>query len=238
MGETYIENIKKIQDSIKPVQAIADSLTPVQTAVNNINSSQLIEYHIDLNSVHTAASNITENAERANEAIAEQNEYINVCYEFVTENDTAYDLAKIENAIKKANEAVIAAEHCEFKIETIRTEFNLSNVLSAVYQTIEAFSGINRVYKDLYETYFKAHKLLHNLFHWLIAQFGNYLEKRKEKKTHYILLESKRVLSLCPNPCIKALIIDFHEHTIPLRKCYLLRHQNRGDDSSDNYCFI
>ena len=236
MDETYIENIKKIQDSIKPVQAIADSLTPVQTAVNNFTASQTVSYSFDFNSVHAAASSIVENVERANEAIAEQKEYITERYDLFFDDDIICDSTNIENQI---NAAVTAAEQCAVTLKIIREELNLSNIVSAVMKTVDLFAGINKFYVDLYEyTREKFHDVLHNLFHWLIAQFNNFSEKIKKGKTHCIALETKRVLSLCPNPCIKALIIDFHEHTISLRKSYMLRHQNRGDDSSDNYCFI
>ena len=68
--------------------------------------------------------------------------------------------------------------------------------------------------------------------------FKEFLERRKERKEHNLLLEVKQVIILCPNPCVKSLIIDFHEHTRLIRKTYLLRNQDRGsDDSSDNYCY-
>ena len=65
-----------------------------------------------------------------------------------------------------------------------------------------------------------------------------WVDEREERKEHNLLLEVKQVIILCPNPCVKSLIIDFHEHTRLIRKTYLLRNQDRGsDDSSDNYCY-
>ena len=71
-----------------------------------------------------------------------------------------------------------------------------------------------------------------------IVIIKEFFEKREERKEHNLLLEVKQVIILCPNPCVKSLIIDFHEHTRLIRKTYLLRNQDRGsDDSSDNYCY-
>lgn len=224
MDEAYFENINRIADSLRPMQAIADSLKPMQAIAASLapyeqvyESARVVQETIantvDMSSVVEAASVVTSSLEPIIE--------------------TASAVAEIVEPVSSTIEIISETT------EVVRRTFDLSGITAAIMQTVDLFAGVGALIRESFSAlHERMHEAMHNLWHWLVAQFKEFFEKRKERKQHNLLLEVKQVIILCPNSCIKSLTIDFHEHTQLIRKTYLLRNQDRGsDDSSDNYDF-
>lgn len=224
MDETYFDNMNYIADSLLPATTLADSLKPMQAIAASLAPyeqimesamavQETISKTIDMSCVIEAANNISSSLEpiiEASTAITEMVEPISSTIEVISETT-----------------------------EVVRRTFDLTGITTAIMRAVDLFAGVGGLIQESYTSmHERMHEAMHNLWHWLVAHFTEFFEKRKERKQHNLLLEIKQVIILCPNHCVKALLIDFHEHTKLIRKTYLLRNQNRGsDDTSDNYSF-
>ena len=224
MDETFDDNMNYITAGLQPMQAIAASLEPLQSvAASLVPCEQVIESARAIQDTITSTVDISCVADAAN-ALSSSLEPI---------METVSTVADIVEPVNSTFEIISETT------EIVRRTIDLSGITAAIMRTVDLFSGIGEILNEsLSAIHDRMHEVIHNFWHWLVANFKNFFEKRKEKRQQNLLLEIKQVIILCPIPYIKSLIINFHERTQLIRKTYLLRNQDRGsDDSSDNYDF-
>lgn len=224
MDETYFENINRIADSLRPMQAIADSLKPMQAI-----AASLAPYEQVYESARVVQETIANTVDMS--SVVEAASVVSSSLEPIIE--TASAVAEIVEPVSSTIEIISETT------EVVRRTFDLSGITAAIMSAVDLFAGVGELISETVTAmHERMHETMHKLWHWLVAHIKEFFEKREERKEHNLLLEVKQVIILCPNPCVKSLIIDFHEHTRLIRKTYLLRNQDRGsDDSSDNYCY-
>ena len=261
MDETFFSNISHIADCIKPIQAIADSLKPIQSiAASLVPCEQVLESarimqesissSIDMSGITEAASSISASLVPREQVL----ESTKVMQESISSSIDISGITEAASNIKTSLEPVIEVssaisdmvkpvtstiEVISKTTEVVRKAFDFSGITAVIMRTVDLFAGIGGLLRDSFTAFHeRMHETIHNFWHWLVAHFIELLDRQKERRQKNLLLTLKQVIILCPNPCIKSLVINFHEHTPLIRKIYLLRNQDRGsDDSSDNYCY-
>lgn len=196
------------------------------------------------------AESLSSQATLFESAYAAQEALANSCcyYDYMEEQSAFIDTA---NAIAASLEPIAEQVEAISQITASAATAALETVSEAIQEVVHAFdfTGIVKAFMESVQKLFSndwidemieqilenTRTIAHTFLHWLMSGFGIF--KRKERRRKLIYLPILKVAILCP--CVKELIISFHERIVLIMNVYLHRSQDRGtsNDGEEHYLY-